>query len=38
VRALGKPPYPAARRILEGTNADQVFQDVAHSCLKSRLS
>jgi|tagenome__1003787_1003787.scaffolds.fasta_scaffold20927684_2 hypothetical protein len=38
VRAIDKPPYTAVRRILEGADADQLFQGIAQSCLKNQLS
>jgi hypothetical protein len=36
VSAIDKPPYTAVRRILEGADADRLFQGIAQSCLKSR--
>jgi hypothetical protein len=36
VHAIDKPPYTAIERILQGTDADQLFEGIAQSCLKSQ--
>jgi hypothetical protein len=36
VHAIDKPPYTAIRQILQGSDADQLFEGIAQSCLKSQ--
>jgi hypothetical protein len=36
VHAIDKPPYTAIKRILQGADADQLFEGIAQSCLKSQ--
>jgi hypothetical protein len=36
VHAVDKPPYTAIKRILQGADADQMFEGIAQSCLKSQ--
>jgi hypothetical protein len=36
VQAIDKPPYTAIKRILQGADADQLFEGIAQSCLKSQ--
>jgi hypothetical protein len=38
VQAIDKPPYTAIKRILQGADAEQLFQSIAQSCLKSQQS
>src|SRR5690242_128750 len=38
VHAIDTPPYTAIKRILQGASADQLFQGIAQSCLKSQQS
>jgi hypothetical protein len=36
VREIDKPPYTAIKRILQGADAEQLFQGIAQSCLKNQ--